>query len=87
MRSPRKLTTTRSSATTWSLTGRCCSEKVAHYYESKLRKADGSTNKGSFGRAVRLLIRDSEYSLILAAGFESKAGDPEVTSDPSGRSV
>ena len=47
-----------------------------HYYESKLRKADGSTNKGSFGRAVRLL-KDSEYSLILAAGFESKADDPE----------
>ena len=47
-----------------------------HYYESKLRKADGSTNKGSFGRAVRLL-KDSEYSLILAAGFESNAGDPE----------
>lgn len=47
-----------------------------HYYESKLRKADGSTNKGSFGRAVRLL-KNSEYSLILAAGFESKSGDPE----------
>lgn len=47
-----------------------------HYYENKLRKADGSTNKGSFGRAVRIL-KDGEYSLILAAGFESKAGDPE----------
>ena len=47
-----------------------------HYYESKLRKADGSTNQGSFGRAVRLL-KDSEYSLILAAGFEPKADDPE----------
>ena len=47
-----------------------------HYYESKLRKADGSTNRGSFRRAVRLL-KDSEYSLILAAGFEAKAGEPE----------
>ena len=47
-----------------------------HYYESKLRKADGSTNKGRFGRAVRLL-EDNEYSLILAAGFEPKTGDPE----------
>ena len=40
------------------------------YYESGLQKADGSTNKGSFGRSVRLL-KDSEYSLILAAGFEA----------------
>ena len=47
-----------------------------HYYESKLRKADGSTNKGRFGRAVRPL-EDREYSLILATGFESKTGDPE----------
>lgn len=47
-----------------------------HYYESRLRKADGSTNKGSFGRAVRPL-KDSEYSLILAAGFESNSRDPE----------
>ena len=47
-----------------------------HYYESKLRKADGSTNKGRFGRAVRPL-EDREYSLILAAGFESKTDDPE----------
>lgn len=26
-----------------------------HYHESALRKADGSTNKGAFGRAVRIL--------------------------------
>ena len=38
------------------------------YYERLLRKADGSTNKGRFGRAVRSL-RDAEYSEILAAGF------------------
>ena len=47
-----------------------------HYYESRLRKVDGSTNKGQFGQAVRLL-KDGEYSLILAAGFESKTGDSE----------
>ena len=47
-----------------------------HYYESKLRKVDGSTNKGQFGRAVRLL-KDGEYSLILAAGFEPKTDDSE----------
>ena len=40
------------------------------FYESGLRKADGSTNKGKFGRSVRLLA-DAEYSLILAAGFET----------------
>ncbi len=44
------------------------------YYESRLQKADGSTNKGRFGRSVRLLD-DSEYSLILSAGFT--AGDDE----------
>jgi len=38
------------------------------YYESGLRKLDGSTNKGAFGRAVRLL-RDEEYALIWRAGF------------------
>lgn len=33
-------------------------------------KADGSTNKGAFGRAVRL-ISESEYQLILQLGFAS----------------
>ena len=40
------------------------------FYESGLQKEDGSVNKGRFGRAVRLLD-DAEYSLILAAGFET----------------
>ena len=39
-----------------------------HYYESLLRKPDGSTNRGRFGRAVRS-VADDDYSLILAAGF------------------
>lgn len=39
-----------------------------HYYEGALRKADGSTNKGAFGRAVRTLP-DTEYDLIWRAGF------------------
>lgn len=39
-----------------------------HYYESALRKQDGSTNRGAFGRAVRP-IRDDEFESILAAGF------------------
>jgi putative restriction endonuclease len=38
------------------------------YYESALQKADGSTNKGAFGRAVRL-IPDDEFDRILKAGF------------------
>jgi putative restriction endonuclease len=40
----------------------------AYYYESGLKKADGSTNKGAFGRAVRL-IQDEEYQVIVAAGL------------------
>lgn len=47
-----------------------------HYYESRLRKADGSTNQGRFGRSVRHL-EETEYSFILAAGFESTTGDSE----------
>lgn len=39
-----------------------------HYYESGLRKLDGSTNKGAFGRSVRLL-RNEEYARIWRAGF------------------
>lgn len=38
------------------------------YYESILRKDDGSTNKGAFGRAVRSLP-NREYEGILTAGF------------------
>jgi putative restriction endonuclease len=38
------------------------------YYESFLKKADGTTNKGAFGRAVRL-IPDDEFERILKAGF------------------
>lgn len=39
-----------------------------HYYESGLQREDGETNKGVFGRAVRV-IPDSEYDLIMQAGF------------------
>jgi putative restriction endonuclease len=38
------------------------------YYESALRKDDGSTNKGAFGRAVRL-IPDEDFHQIIQAGF------------------
>jgi len=38
------------------------------YFETALRKADGTTSKGAFGRAVRL-IGDEEYQFILDYGF------------------
>lgn len=44
-----------------------------HYFESSLQKDDGSTNKGAFGRAIRL-IPDEEYDLILQAGFAHVLG-------------
>ena len=37
-------------------------------YEASLLKANGSVNKGAFGRSVRV-ISDDEFNLILAAGF------------------
>jgi putative restriction endonuclease len=43
----------------------------AAYYERALRKPDGSTNKGAFGRAVRA-IPDVEFDLILKAGFAAE---------------
>ena len=46
------------------------------FYESGLQKEDGSVNKGRFGRSVRLLD-DAEYSLILAAGFETGTAERE----------
>jgi len=48
----------------------------AFYYEGALRKEDGSTNKGVFGRAVRN-ITDREYDLILQAGFAHVLGERE----------
>lgn len=38
------------------------------YFESALRKADGSTNKGAFGRSVRV-IPATDFQLIWNAGF------------------
>jgi putative restriction endonuclease len=38
------------------------------YYESVLQKADGSTSKGAFGRAVRN-VPEVEFDHILKAGF------------------
>lgn len=43
-------------------------KQEAHYYESLLRKDDGSTNRGAFGRAVRIL-KEYEYQSIFKEGF------------------
>jgi putative restriction endonuclease len=49
-------------------------QEGGEYYERALEKADGSTNKGAFGRAVRL-IPDAEFDRILKAGFAPILGD------------
>ncbi|MBR0773745.1 HNH endonuclease [Bradyrhizobium diazoefficiens] len=40
----------------------------SHYYESALQKEDGSTNRGAFGNAVRILP-EAEFDRILKSGF------------------
>jgi len=50
------------------------------YYETALQKADGSTSKGAFGRAVRS-IPDVEFDHILKAGFAAELS-PTVTAIP-----
>lgn len=51
----------------------------AQYYEVSLRKDDGTTNKGAFGRAVRGLT-NAEYDRILAAGFAHILGQESLES-------
>jgi putative restriction endonuclease len=41
------------------------------YYESALQRDDGGTNRGAFGRAVRV-IPDQEFDLILKTGFAAE---------------
>lgn len=41
------------------------------YFESALQKDDASTNRGAFGRAVRL-IPDREFDLILKSGYAAE---------------
>jgi putative restriction endonuclease len=52
----------------------------SEYYESALKKADGSTNKGAFGRAVRL-IPDVEFDRILKSGFAPILGEKPVSNE------
>lgn len=58
----------------------------AHYHEAVLRRGDGETSKGAFGRAVRML-RDAEYEAILQAGFaqELTAARPPIRADDPAR--
>jgi putative restriction endonuclease len=44
-------------------------QQEGKYLEKGLMKEDGTTNRGAFGRAVRL-ISDGEYQVILQFGFE-----------------
>lgn len=51
-----------------------------HYYESALQRDDGDTNRGAFGRAVRVIPRH-EYEAIISAAFAPLLvpGRPNVT--------
>jgi putative restriction endonuclease len=53
----------------------------ARYYESSLKKDDGSTNKGQFGNAVRI-IPDDEFELIRNAGFHATLLSERIESTP-----
>lgn len=47
------------------------------YYESGLRRDDGGTSKGAFGRAVRA-VSNAEYDQILRAGFAQILGPEPI---------
>jgi putative restriction endonuclease len=51
------------------------------YFEAALVRDDGKTNKGAFGRAVRL-IPDREYDLILSAGYARMLGGDKAEDRP-----
>jgi putative restriction endonuclease len=50
-------------------------QEGSRYYESALRREDGGTSKGAFGRAVRTLP-DAEYDAILQAAFATILATP-----------
>lgn len=55
------------------------------FYEGGLRRGDGETNKGAFGRSVRLLSQQ-EYDLIIRAGFSTRLleiAEPEAPRNPT----
>jgi putative restriction endonuclease len=52
-----------------------------HYYERQLRRADGGTSKGAFGRAVRP-ISEHEFTEILSAGFAAELSRDRIETQP-----
>lgn len=48
------------------------------FYESRLRKSDGSTNKGRFGWSLRVIPAD-EYRMICQIGFSGTAPAVETS--------
>ena len=58
-------------------------QEGGEYYESALEKDDGSTNKGAFGRAVRI-IPDGEFDRILKSGFAPVLGEALSSEAASG---
>lgn len=55
--------------------------REAHgFYERNLRKPDGRTNRGAFGRAVRLLEED-EFRAIVAAGLATGPDRPWIAEE------
>jgi putative restriction endonuclease len=59
-------------------------EQTGFYYETALQNADGSTNKGAAGRAVRNMP-EGEFDLILKSGFAPDlAADAGQASDGFG---
>jgi putative restriction endonuclease len=54
-----------------------------HYYEGALRRDDGGTSKGAFGRSVRTMP-NAEFDTILAAGFAPLVGEAASDQRPAG---
>ena len=52
------------------------------YLESMLQRDDGGTNKGAFGRSVRI-VPDEEFEAILAAGYSNSSVDFAIQPDPA----
>jgi putative restriction endonuclease len=57
-----------------------------HYYERQLRRADGATNKGAFGRAVRP-VNGQEFDEILTAGYAVQLLPEQETSAEAARII
>lgn len=61
-------------------------QEGSRYYESALRRDDGGTSKGAFGRAVRTLP-DAEYDAILQAAFAAILTAPAASAAATGQPV